>query len=70
MLNSVSILIQVCERASRVSQLPIILSRKCFKASVPQSTSKYPEQTHLQQLQVLDALNQTHGLQGLQDYLS
>lgn len=26
MLNSVSILIQVCERASRVSQLPIIVA--------------------------------------------
>ena len=36
---------------------------------LPQSTSKYPEQTHLQQLQILDALNQTHGLRGLQDYL-
>ena len=37
---------------------------------LPLSTSKYPEHTNTQQLQVLDALNQTHGLQGLQDYLS
>lgn len=37
---------------------------------LPQSTSKYPKQTDTQELQVLDALNQTHRLQSLQDYLN